>query len=155
MNNDKTDKGASTSSTSIRTMPWQRVHLYEKRDVDGRMEFRAVFDNSTKARVLAAFRETRKLRAGYSFFPLDIIFSTEGYDRDSSVIHALSLIWYRWNDKTLSFDRMLDPITILKLSTALHSGDVIPEGFSTLNYVVEYNGIEEKAKPFNAPRVKL
>lgn len=143
-------------------MPWQRVHLYEKREVDGKLEFRAVFDNSTKARVLSAFRETRKLKAGYSFFPLDIIFIPvdamlrgEGYDRDASVIHGLSLIWYRWNEKTLSFDRMLDPITILKLSSALANGERIPEGFSTLNYVVEYNGIEEKAKPFNAPRVKL
>lgn len=154
MSNDKTDKPNATTS-NLRTIPWQRVHLYEKREVDGRMEFRAVFDNNTKARVLAAFRETRKLKPGYSFFPLDIIFTTEGYDRDASVIHALSLIWYQWNDRTMSFDRMLDPITILKLSTALHAGDRIPDGFSTLNYVVEYNGIEEKAKPFNAPRVKL
>lgn len=149
MSNDN----VKSETKSLRTMPWSRVHLYERREVDGKPEFRAVFDNGTKARVLSEFRDTRKLRSGYSFFPMDIVFSFT-YTHDC-VIHFMSLLWYRFNETRQCFDRVLDPNTIAKLSGALSCGDTIPDGFTTLNYAIEWNGIDDKAKPFNPIRVKL
>lgn len=143
MSNDANGKGFAKS--------WQQVRLYRKGEND---RFTPVYDNAEKARVLSAYRDTRRLDALYSFVPMRIVFDTGPFSSDR-IIHALSLLWYRFNAEKSEYQRILDPESLLILSTALASGEAIPEGCSTTNFGIDWTGIEAKAAPFNAPRFKL
>lgn len=130
---------------------WTHVRLYRKAESD---RFVTVYDNSEKAKVLSDFRSTRKLDSAYSFIPMTIVFHTGPFNSDR-IIHALSLLWYRFNEEKGEFQRILDPESLIILSSALCEGKEVPEGCSTTNFIVDWGGIEDKSKPFNTPRFKV
>lgn len=130
--------------------PWREVNVYSKGD-DGR--FHGVFDLTTKAKVLKHYRDTSNLPEGYTFLPLHIVEQVKDYG-DDPVIHALSVLWWK-HEEDGTYARILDPITIRDLSGMLKDGKPLPKGCSTLNVTIDFDGIEEKSKPFNAPRYKL
>lgn len=145
----------STNNRDLRVINWSKVNLYKSSVESGRTYFTPVYDMREKAAVIANYRDTREMRPGYSFFPLIIVMDHNNYDREASVIHAMSLIWYRYNPDKRNFDRVLDPRSVMTLSARAMEGLDIPEGFSTFNYMIDYAGIEDRAKPFNPVRVKL
>jgi hypothetical protein len=136
---------------AAKVVPWNRVHLY-KRDGDN---FEAVLDIRQKATALLEWLDNRTLPMGFSFIPMQIVNEVKDYG-DARVIHAMSLLWYRFDPAAHSFFRILDPVSVYELSFALASRSPVADGCSPLNMVIDYNGIQDRIpKPFNAPRFKL
>jgi hypothetical protein len=136
----------------VNTVEWHKVHLYFA-EQDG--TYSAVYDKQRKSKALIEYRDNRTLPEGYSLFPLRIVPLVKDYG-DEPVIHALSLVWHRWNPEKERFFRVLDPITIRELSGMLIDRKPLPEGCTTLNMKVDYSGIDTTtSKPFNSPRFKI